>query len=296
MRRPNGGVIWLLIAGVAMGFAFNIIVSYFLLLKALIPTFIVLVLSGILCSRVLGRAGGEFSEDAKNYSVLLVGFMFGLAFDLFRVRYHWYINVFKYIALGTFFILVAVFLKRNLENYTEDHPADGPHLGLFRPSILYVLAGFSFAIAINVVIETYLFNLFFFATLPALVAISILVTILSKADYDLLENESGVWTQLFSGAALGIAYDLMFRVIIWQDLIKLVIIFAMFIITASVIRMKQTTRIDTRGTRLDLGAQKTKKKKGKVVGTIDLTPREPKKKTTTTKPSSRKSSQRRRSD
>ena len=58
--------------------------------------------------------------------------------------------------------------------------------------------------------------------------------------------------------------------------------------------MKQATRIDTRGTRLDLEAKKTKKKKGKVVGTIDLTPREPKKKSPTKK-SSTKSSQKRRS-
>ena len=111
-----------------------------------------------------------------------------------------------------------------------------------------------------------------------------------------MENESGVWHQIFSGAAIGIAYDLiMFRVIIWQDLIKLVVVFAMFIITGSIIRMKQATRVDTRGTRLDLDARKTKKKKGKVVGTIDLTPREPKNKTTSKKSSSSKSSQKRRS-
>lgn len=296
MRRPNGAVIWLLLAGVAMGFAFNIIVAYYLLVRSLIPSFIILVLSGILCSRVLGRSGGEFSEEAKSYSILLVGFMFGLAFDLFRIRYHWYINVFKYIALGTFFILISVFLKRNLETYSEEHPTDGPHLAVFRPSILYILSGFSFALTINSVIETYLFNLFFFATLPILVAIAIFVTITAKADYDLLENESGVWNQIFSGAAIGIAYDLiMFRVIIWQDLIKLVVVFALFIITASVIRMKQATLVDTRGTRLDLQAKKTKKKKGKIVGTIDLTPREPKEKATSKKSSSSKGSQRRRS-
>ena len=296
MRRPNGGVIWLLLAGVAMGFAFNIIVSYYLLVRSLIPSFIILVLSGILCSRVLGRSGGEFSEKTKSYSILLVGFMFGLAFDLFRLRYHWYINVFKYIALGTFFILISVFLKRNLETYTEEHPTDGPHLGFFRPSILYILTGFSFALTINSVIETYLFNLFFFATLPILVVIAIIATITAKADYDLLENESGVWHQIFSGAAIGIAYDLiMFRVIIWQDLIKIVVVFALFIITGSVIRMKQATRVDTRGTRLDLQPRKTKKKKGKVVGTIDLTPREPKTKTTSKKSSSSRSSKKRRS-
>jgi hypothetical protein len=87
----------------------------------------------------------------------------------------------------------------------------------------------------------------------------------------------------------------MFRVIIWQDLIKLVVVFALFIITASVIRMKQATLVDTRGTRLDLQAKKTKKKKGKIVGTIDLTPREPKEKAKSKKSSSSKGSQRRRS-
>ncbi|NHJ33541.1 MAG: hypothetical protein FK732_11840 [Asgard group archaeon] len=291
MRRPNGGVIWLLIAGVAMGFAFDIVVSYYLLFRSLIPSFIILVLCGILCSRVIGKAGGEFSEEAKSYSIILVGFMFGIAIDLFRVRYHWYINVFKYIALGTFFVLVSVFLKRNLETYLEEHPTDGPHLGIFRPSILYILSGLCFAIAINVVIETYLFNLFFIATLPIIIAILILVSILAKADFDLLDDQSGVWSQILSGAAIGIAYDLVFRVIIWQDLIKLVVIFGMVVITASVVRMKQATRIDTRGTRLDLDTKKPKKKKGKVVGTIDLTPRDPKKKST-----SKKSSQKRRSD
>ena len=294
MRKLNGGVIWLLLAGAAMGFVFNIIVSYYLLVRSLIPSFIILVLSGILCSRVIGRAGGEFSDQAKSYSILLVGFMLGLAFDLFRLRYHWYINVFKYIALGTFFILVAVFLKRNLETYLDEHPSGSHHLGIFRPSILYILAGFSFALTINIVLETYLFNLYFFATLPILVVVVIVATWTAKADYNLLETESGVWNQIFTGAAFGIAYDLMFRVIIWQDLLKLIVVFAMFIIAGSVIRMKQASRVDMKDSRLDLEARKTKKKKGKVVGTIDLTPRDPKKKTTSKKSSS-KSSQKRRS-
>ena len=71
MRRPNGGVIWLLLAGAAMAFAFNQVVSYFLSLRFMIASFIILVIGGYMCARVIGQAGGEFSEKVKSYSIIL---------------------------------------------------------------------------------------------------------------------------------------------------------------------------------------------------------------------------------
>ncbi|MBN1330682.1 MAG: hypothetical protein JXA54_14505 [Candidatus Heimdallarchaeota archaeon] len=270
MRRPNGGVIWLLLSGVAMAFAFNQIVSWFLALQYYIPSFIILVLSGYITARVIGRVGGEFSAGAKSYSILLEGFMFGLAFDLMRIRYDWFINIFKFIAIGTFFILIAMVFKRNLEKYTEQSPKDGPHLGLMRLPILYIIAGASFGLVICSITEAFLNSLYFIALLPFLLLVSIFVMITAKANNDLLDSESGVWQQLLAGGMLGVTYDLiMFRVIVWQDLLKVFIIFAIFIITASVVRMKEATIIKSDGIKLDFDSKKTKKPK-KVVGSIEL--------------------------
>ncbi len=275
MRRPNGGVIWLLLSGVAMAFAFNQIVSWFLAMKYYIPSFIILVLSGYLTARVIGKAGGEFSEKARSYSILLEGFMFGMAFDLMRLRYDWFVNIFKFIAIGTFFILIAMVFKRNLESYTEQNPKDGPHLGLMRLSILYMIAGASFALTICSIAETFLSSLFFIALLPFLLLVGIFVMITSKANNDLLEAESGVWQQLLAGGMLGVTYDLlMFRVIVWQDILKVFIVFAIFAITASVVRMKEATIIKSDGIKLDFDSKKDKKSK-KVVGSIELKKRAP---------------------
>jgi len=270
LRRPNGGVIWLLLSGVAMAFAFNQIVSWFLALQYYIPSFIILVLSGYITARVIGRVGGEFSTGAKSYSILLEGFMFGMAFDLMRIRYDWFINIFKYIAIGSFFILIAMVYKRNLEKYAEQSPKDGPHLGLMRLPILYIIAGASFGLVICSIVEAFLNSLFFIALLPFLLLVSIFVMITAKANNDLLDSQSGVWQQLLAGGMLGITYDLLlFRVLVWQDLLKAFIIFAIFVITASVVRMKEATIIKSEGIRLDFDSKKTTKPK-KVVGSIDL--------------------------
>jgi len=271
LRRPNGGVIWLLLSGVAMAFAFNQIIAWFLAIQYYIPSFIILVLGGYICARVIGKVGGEFSEGAKSYSILLEGFMFGIAFDLMRIRYDWFINVFKYIAVGTFFILIAMVFKRNLEKYTDQNPKDGPHLGLMRLPVLYILAGINFGLVVCSITEAFLSSMYFIALLPFLLGIGIFVMITSKANYDLLENESGAWQQLLAGGAIGVTYDLMmFRVVVWQDLLKVFVIFAIFVITASVIRMKEATIIKSRGVRLDMDSKKAKKSK-KVVGSIQLT-------------------------
>ncbi|HUU76867.1 MAG TPA: hypothetical protein VMX55_00885 [candidate division Zixibacteria bacterium] len=274
MRRSNGGVIWLLLSGAAMGFALSLILASMLFLNYLIPVFILLVISGYLCARVIGRAGGEFSEKAKNYSILLEGFMFGVVFDLMRFRYDWVINIFKYIAIGSFFILISVVLKRNLGKYSEASPEDGPYLGLMRPSILYILAGLNLAITINTVTEAFMGSAYFIATLPLLALFAILVMIFAKADFDLLDDESGVWNQLFAGAALGFAYDLLlFRIILWQDLVKLFVVCLVFVITAIVIRMKAPTKLGVGEISLELEDKKSRKKsdsKSKVVGEITL--------------------------
>ena len=267
MRRPNGGVIWLLLAGVAIAFAFNQVVGYFLQIKYFIPSFIILVLSGYITARVIGRAGGEFSEGVKSYSILLEGFTFGLVFDLIRMRYDWFINVFKHIAIGTFFILIAMVFKRNIEKYQEEHPKDGPHLGLMRLPILYILAGFCFALTINSITEAFLQNLYYIALLPFLVGIGVFVMITAKADFDLLDAESGPWQQLIAGGALGVTFDLIFfRVITGQNILSAFVVFAVFIITATVVRMKEATEIKPGGVKLDLKSKKSKK----VIGTIQL--------------------------
>ena len=276
MRRSNGGVIWLLIAGASIAFAFSELVAYFLQLQSLIPAFIILVLGGYICARVIGRVGGEFSVGAKTYSIILEGFVFGFVLDLLRFRYDFFINVFKHIAIGSLFILMAMVFKSSLQKYTEKNPTDGPHLGLMRNSILYIMAGFCFALAITSVLEAFLKNIYFVAALPLLLGIAILVMITAKADFDLLDDRSGAWQQLLAGAALGVIYDLLFFINwIWEDLIELFIMFAIVAITASVIRAKEATAIKSEGLKIDLESTKTKKKHGKVVGTIDLVRKQP---------------------
>jgi len=275
VRRPNGGVIWLLIAGAALAFGFNQVVAYLLQVKFFIPSFLLLVLSGYVVARILGRVGGEFSVGAKSYSILLEGFVFGMAFDLLRMRYDWIINIFKHIAIGTFFILIALAFKSNLEKYTEQNPKDGPHLGLMRVSFLYIFAGVSFGFTINSLVEAFLQDLYLMALLPFLLTVAILVMVTAKADYDLLSDKSSTWQQLFAGGALGVTLDLLlFKVVMWRDLLNVFVIFGIFVITASVIRMKEATAISPGGMAIDLPAKKGKKKK-KVVGTIELERRAP---------------------
>lgn len=295
MRRPNGGVIWLLLAGAAMAFAFNQIASYFLMLRFMIASFIILVIGGYICARVIGQAGGEFSDKVKNYSIILEGFVFGMTFDLLRFRYDWFINVFKHIAIGTFFILIAMVLKRNLEKYEENHPADGPHLGIMRLPILYILAGLNFGFTLSSVFTAYLNSYYFIATLPILVGVAIFVMVSSKADHDLLSSESGLWQQLFAGGALGLVFDLiLFKIVLWQDLLKLFVVFVIFVIIGFVIRIKEASAIKTDSMQVDFDSKKPKKKK-KVVGTIELeTKGKPKSSTKKKPPKSKSTSTKRR--
>ena len=273
-----------------MAIAFSEIMAYFFNVQYLIAAFIILVISGYICARVIGRVGGEFSVGAKSYSIILVGFVFGMIFDLVRFRYDWIINVFKYIAIGTFCILIAVVFKRNLEKYTDDNPTDGPHLGIMRISILYIITGFSFAMSINSIVEAFLRSIFFVATLPLLVGIAIFVMITAKADFDLLDDRSGMWQQMTAGGALGLAYDLiLFRIYITQDLLKIFIVFAILLITASVVRMKEATSIKSEGVRLELESTKAKKKKSKEVGEITLSKKKTSRPTSSKKRSSSKS-------
>ncbi|NHJ86019.1 MAG: hypothetical protein FK734_11195 [Asgard group archaeon] len=289
MSKSNRGVIWLLLAGALMGLAFNEIVAFFMGLTYMIPSFILLVISGYMCARVIGRAGGEFSPHAKSYSLLLEGFVFGLAFDMMRFRYDWFINVFKYIAIGTSFILIAIMFKRNVEKFTEQHPKEEPQLGFMRGSILYIIAGFCFALTVNSVVVAFLNFLFFAATLPLLLAIAIFVMITAKPNYTLLDDESGVWYQLLAGGMLGLMYDLIiFRVIVWQDLLKIFVVFAIFLITASVTRMKESSAISSEGIQLDLDSKKTKK--GKVVGSITVEQKTESRLLTKTQPTTKKKS------
>lgn len=270
MRKSNGAVIWLLFSGAAMGFALSLILASMLFLNYLIPIFILLVIAGYLTTRVIGRAGGEFSDKAKNYSIILEGFVIGIVFDLMRFRYDWLINVFKYIAIGTFFILMSFVLNRNLEKYSENYPNQETHLGILRPSILWILTGFNFALTINTIIEAYLGSGYFIGALPALVLFTVIVMFLSKAEYDLLDARSGVWVQLFTGAALGVGYDLaFFRVILWQDLLKLFVVSIILAITAGVIRMKKPAELGVGEVDIQLEDRK-RKKKSKVVGEISL--------------------------
>lgn len=245
----------------------------------MIPIFILLVISGFICGRVIGRSGGEFSVDTKSYALILEGIIFGIVFDLMRYRYDWLINIFKYIALGTFFILFAVIYKRNLAEYSKDHFDDGPYFAIMRPSILYILAGCNFAIAINTIVEAFMGSSYFLVLLPLMVLFGVLLMIFTKADFDLLNTESGVWNQLFAGMMLGFAYDLaLFRVILWQDIAKLFIVCLMFTVTALVIRMKKPTKMGVGDISLELESTKPRKKKSSVVGEISFAEKKPRSK------------------
>ena len=262
-----------------MGFALSLILASMLFLQYLIPIFILLVIGGLICARVIGRSGGEFSEDTKNYALILEGIIFGIVFDLMRFRYDWLINIFKFIALGTFFILFAVFYKRNLDEYTNDHLDDGPYMAIMRPSILYILAGCNFAIAINCIVEAFMGCSYFLVLLPLMVLFGVLLMIFSKADFDLLSTDSGVWNQLFAGIMLGFAYDLaLFRVILSQDIAKLFIVCMMFLVTAFVIRKKIPTKMGIGGVSLDLESTKSRKKKTTSAREISFAEKKPRSK------------------
>lgn len=262
-----------------MGFALSLILASMLFLQYLIPIFILLVIGGLICARVIGRSGGEFSEDTKNYALILEGIIFGIVFDLMRFRYDWLINIFKFIALGTFFILFAVFYKRNLDEYTNDHLDDGPYMAIMRPSILYILAGCNFAIAINCIVEAFMGSSYFLVLLPLMVLFGVLLMIFSKADFDLLSTDSGVWNQLFAGIMLGFAYDLaLFRVILSQDIAKLFIVCMMFLVTAFVIRKKIPTKMGIGGVSLDLESTKSRKKKTTSAREISFAEKKPRSK------------------
>ncbi|MHA1155055.1 MAG: hypothetical protein ACTSQK_03020 [Candidatus Heimdallarchaeota archaeon] len=287
MRSSNSGAIWLILSGVAVGFALSLILASILYLQYMIPIFILLVISGFICGRVIGRSGGEFSVDTKSYALILEGIIFGIVFDLMRYRYDWLINIFKYIALGTFFILFAVIYKRNLAEYSKDHFDDGPYFAIMRPSILYILAGCNFAIAINTIVEAFMGSSYFLVLLPLMVLFGVLLMIFTKADFDLLNTESGVWNQLFAGMMLGFAYDLaLFRIILWQDIAKLFIVCLMFTVTALVIRMKKPTKMGVGDISLELESTKPRKKKSSVVGEITFAEKKPRSKSK--KPTSKK--------
>ncbi len=279
MRNSNGGVIWLILSGAAVGFALSLILASMLFLQYLIPVFILLVISGFICARVIGRSGGEFSEDTKSYALILEGIIFGITFDLMRYRYDWMINIFKFIAIGTFFILFAIVYKRNLEEYTNNHPDDGPYMAIMRPSILYILVGCNFALAVNCIVEAFMGSAYFFVLLPLMVLFGVLLMFFSKADFDLLSTDSGVWNQLFAGMMLGFAYDLaLFRVLLWQDIIKLFIVCMMFTITALFIRMKKPTKMGIGG--ISLESTKSKKKKSSSGVEISFAEKKPRRKST----------------
>ena len=141
-----------------------------------------------------------------------------------------------------------------------------------RPSILYILVGLNFAVAINVLAEAFLFSVYYIPLLILLAATGVFVIISSKADFDLLDEQSGMWAQIAAGATLGVAYDLIFfRVIIWLDLVKLFVAFLVFAITGFVVRMKKPTVMTATGdgVQLELASSSTKKTtKTRTSGTV----------------------------
>lgn len=263
-----------------MGFALSLVLASMLYVQYLIPIFILLVIGGYLCGRVIGRSGGEFSEHTKSYALVLEGIVFGIVFDLMRYRYDWIINIFKYIAIGTFFILFVVIYKRNLDQYSIDHLDDGPHFAIMRPSILYILAGCNFAIAINCVVEAFMGAAYFLVLTPLMILFAVLLMFFSNGDFDLLSTDSGVWNQLFAGIMLGFAYDLLlFRVIVVQDIIKLFVVCVIFALTAIVIRKKKPTKMGVGDITLELEPTKSRKKKASsVVGEISFAEKKPRSK------------------
>ncbi|MEA2071362.1 MAG: hypothetical protein U9O98_08735 [Asgard group archaeon] len=266
MRRQNGAVIWLLLSGFVMGFALSVILGYMLALYSLIPVFLILVIGGYICARVIGKAGGELSVDAKSYSIILEGLVFGLTFELMRLRPDVFINIFKGIAIGSLYILMAIVLNRNLEQYQERKKVSTLELGIMRPSIMYIFAGFGFASTINALTQFFLGSSFFIVTLIVLIATGSVVAFTSKSEYDLLEKESGMWTQLFAGGTLGIAYDLIFfRITFIQDLIKLIAVCLLVGVLGFVVRIKDTeTKVESEGIKLELAPKKSKKTQSRV--------------------------------
>ncbi|MBD3192256.1 MAG: hypothetical protein GF308_16575 [Candidatus Heimdallarchaeota archaeon] len=268
MKRPNGAVIWLLLAGAMMGFSLSLICAYFLQGGMyLIPVFLILVVAGYLTARMIGKAGGELSERAKSFAIILEGLVLGVAFDLIRLRHDWIINIFKYIALGSFFVLIALSLRRNLEDYLDETGGSELHLGIMRPSILFILAGFSFAIGIASIAESFLFSGFYIPLLILLAVGGLASVMTANPDYNLLQEEASTWYKLMAGATMGIAYDLViFRVVLWQDLLKLTVACLVFAITAMVIRMKESTKMtssDEKGITLEFADKKESKQKGR---------------------------------
>ena len=239
MKQSNGANLWLLLTGLGMGFALSIILAYFLQVYSLIPLIIIFALGGYLSARILGKAGGEFSDKAKSYSVILLGVIVGIAFDLFRLRYDWLLDTFKYIAVGGLTILFAMVYKRNLEKYKDAYPGDGPHLGLFRVPILYIYTGVNFVLVICTLAEYFLLTFYFYVLLPLLIGLTIFLMFTVKGEHDLLHEDGSHWIQVISGAALGVGIELMlFNTVLSIDLLELFICSLMFFITAFVIRMK----------------------------------------------------------
>lgn len=265
MKRPNGAVIWLLLAGAMMGFSLSLIFAYFLQGLYLIPVFIILVIAGYLTARMIGKAGGELSEEAKSFAIILEGLVIGIAFDLIRLRHDWIINIFKYVALGSFFVLIALALRRNLEDYQEEKGKE-LQLGIMRPSVLFIFAGFSFAIGVAAIAEAFLFSGYYIPLLILLAACGLAAVITSSPDYNLLQEESSTWYQIMAGATMGVAFDLViFRVVLWQDLLKLTVACLVFAVTAMVIRMKEPTTMpgEEEGFKLEFAGKKDSKKKSR---------------------------------
>ncbi|MHA1125373.1 MAG: hypothetical protein ACTSO7_05910 [Candidatus Heimdallarchaeota archaeon] len=285
MKRSNGAILWLLIVGLGLGFAFSLILAYFLQVYALIPLVIVFAVSGYLTVRIIGRAGGEFSHNTKTYSVILLGFLIGIAFDMIRLRYDWLLDTFKFIALGGLVILFAMVYKRNLEKYEDTHPGDGPHLGILRIPTLYIFAGINFAMVIVTIAEYFLLTFYFYALLPLLLGICVFLMFTVKGEYDLLHKEGSHWTQLFAGAALGVAGELMlFNIVFSIDLLELLVTCLIFLITAFVIRMKGDTDLDSDGISLELVSKKSKKPTTRITGNYSMRKKSTKTKRKSTKP------------
>jgi hypothetical protein len=267
LKHSNGGILWLLLTGVGMGFALSLILAYFLQVYALIPLIIVFAVSGYLTVRILGKAGGEFSTKAKGYSVVLLGLVVGIVFDMMRLRYDWLLDTFKYIALGGLAILFAMVYKRNLEKYEDAYPGDGPHLGILRVPVLYLFAGANFALVICTIAEYFLSTFYFYALLPLILGICLFLMFTVKGEHDLLHKDGSHWTQLFAGAALGVGIELMlFNTVLTIDLLEILIVCLIFLLTAYVIRMKSDTETGSDSINLELESTKSKKPTSRITG------------------------------
>jgi hypothetical protein len=263
VKKKNAALIWLLLAGIAMGFSLSLIAAYFLGFYFLIPVFILMVICGYLTSRLIGRAGGELNENAKSFSIILEGFVFGLAIDLFRLRFDYIIDVFKYIALGSSFVLMAMTLKRHYETYLEEHSGE-LHPVIMRKSVLYLLAGLNFAITVNCLVAAFLNFNYYIPLLVGIIGLGVYLVFSSKAEHDLLASETRTWTQLFAGVTIGFAYDLLvFRGLIWQDILKLVVVTLTFGVIGHLIRSKDEEHeamTSSEGIKLELASKKEQQK------------------------------------